>query len=74
MDKDWRGICEGRAGGSHMALLSALETMSFFEASFPFFWSKLPWLLLGVYIHSIGVFGGGIPGGGGGVECNGGSG
>ena len=57
-----------------MSLLSALKTTSFFEAFLPFFRGKLPWLLLGVDVHGIGVFGGGIPGGGGGVECDGGSG
>ena len=57
-----------------MTLLSASETTSFFEAPFPFFRSKLPWFLLGVNIHGIGVFGGSIPSGGGGVECDRGSG
>ena len=51
-----------------------LETTTFFEAPLPFFRSKLPWLLLGVDVQGIGVFGGSIPSGGGGVECNGGSG
>ena len=57
-----------------MSLLSASKTMSFFEPFLPFFRGKLPWLLLGVDVHGIGVFGGGLPGGGRGEECNGGSG
>ena len=67
-------VHEGGTGCSHVPLLLALETTSFFEAPFPFFRCKLPWLLLGVDIHGIWVFGGSIPGGGGGVECNWGSG
>ena len=53
-----------------MSLLSALKTTSFFEASFPFFRSELPWLFLGVDIHGIGISGRSVSGRGGGVECN----
>ena len=67
-------VCEGGTGHSHVPFLLALETTSFFEAPLPFFRSKLPWLFLGVDVHGIWVFGGSISGGGGGVECDGGSG
>ena len=67
-------VHEGGAGRGHVSFLSALKTSSFFEASLPFFRSKLPWLFLGVDVHGIWVFGGSISGGGGGVECDGGSG
>ena len=61
-------------GRGYVSFLSALETTSFFEASFPFIRCKLLGLLLGVDVHGIGVSGGSIPGGGGGVECDRGSG
>ena len=67
-------VREGGTGHGHVPSLSASETMSFFEASLPLFRSKLPWLLLGVDVHGIGVFGGSIPSGGGGMECDRGSG
>ena len=67
-------VHESGTGCGHMPLLLASETMSFFEAPFPFLRSKLPWLLLGVDVHGVGVSGGGIPGGGGAVECDRGSG
>ena len=57
-----------------MAFLSASEATSFFEAFLSFLRSKLSWFLLGVNIHCIGVLGGSIPGGGGGMEGNRGSG
>ena len=57
-----------------MAFLSVLESMSFFEAFLSFFWSELLGFLLGVYVHCIWVHGGNIPGRGGGMECDGGSG
>ena len=57
-----------------MSLLSASKISSFFEASLSFFRSELPWLLLGIDIHGIGVSGGNVPGGGRGVECDQGSG
>ena len=73
VSRDRRRICEGGAGSSHVALQSALETMSFFTASLSLFRSKLSWFLLGVDVHGIGVSRGNVPGGGRGVECNGGS-
>ena len=69
-----RKVHEGGTGCGHMPLLLASETMSFFEAPFPFLRSKLPWLFFGVDVHGVEVSGGGIPDGGGGVECDRGSG
>ena len=74
VNKDRRGICEGRARSGQMALLSAVETTSFFKASLSLFWSKLSWFLLDVDIHGVGVSRGDVPDGGRGVECDGGSG
>ena len=69
----WK-VCEGGAEHGHVSFLSASETASFFEAFFPFLWSKLPWLFFGVDVHGVGVPGGGIPGRGGGMESDWGSG
>ena len=74
MDGERRKICEGGAGRSHVPFLSALKTSSFFETPLSFFRGKLPQLFLGVDIHGIGVPRGSVPSGGGGVECDGGSG
>ena len=57
-----------------MAFLSALETLSFFEASLSFFRSELPWFFLCINFHGVGVFVRSTPSRGRGVECDGGSG
>ena len=57
-----------------MTLLSAAKTESFFETFLSFFQGKFSWFLLGVYVHSIWVLGGNVPGRGGGVEYDWGSG
>ena len=54
-------VHEGRTRCSHVAFLSAAKTASFFETFLLFFWGKLSWFLLGVYVHSIWVFGGSVP-------------
>ena len=54
-------VCEGRTRCGHVAFLSAVKTASFSEAFLLFFQGKLSWLLLGVYVHSIWVFGESVP-------------
>ena len=67
-------VHEDGTGCSHVALLSAAETAPFFETFFLFLWGELSGFLFGIYIHGIGILGGSVPGGGGGVECDWGSG
>ena len=74
MSGKWGRICEGGARCSHVAFLSALETLSIFEAFLSFFRSELPVFFLGIDVDCVGVPGGGIPGRGGGMESNWGSG
>ena len=62
-DRERGKVREGHTCRDHVPLLSASKTSSFFEASLPFFRSKLPWFLLGIDVHGIGVSGGSIPGG-----------
>ena len=69
-----RNVREGGAGCGHVSFLSASKTSSFLEVFHPFFRSELLSSFIGVNIHGIGVSGGSVPGGGGGVECNQGSG
>ena len=69
-DRERRKVHEGGAGCSHVSFLSALKALSFFKASLSFFRSELPRLFLGIDVHGIGVFGGSVPGRGGGVECD----
>ena len=69
-----RGVHEDGTRRGHVAFLSTAETASFSKTFLLFFQGKLSWFLLGVYVHSIWVLGGSIPGRGRGVECNWGSG
>ena len=67
-------VHEGGAGRGHVAFLSTAETVSFFETFFSFFQSELLGFFLSIYIHGVGIPGGSVPGRGGGVESDRGSG
>ena len=53
-----------------MPFLSAVETLSLFEAFIPFFRGKFLWLFVDVDVHGIGVSGGSASSGGGGMESD----
>ena len=70
MGRERGKVCVGGAGRSHVAFLSAAETVSFFETFILFLQGKLLGSFIGVDIHGIGVPGGSVPSGDGGVESD----
>ena len=73
MGRERGKVCVGGTGRGYVAFLSAVETVPFFETSFPLLWCELAGSVFRVYIHGIGILGGSISTGDGGVESNRGS-